>query len=83
MAQAHQPLPGRRRRQGQPGRGQVDDDEREVQQGFECGVLLDDFNDVKEGDEIEVFELKEVARTAQAATAPPAPVTPTPATDAE
>ena len=33
----------------------VDDDVREVQQGFECGVLLDDFNDVKEGDEIEVF----------------------------
>ena len=61
----------------------VDDDVREVQQGFECGVLLDDFNDVKEGDEIEVFELKEVARTAQAATAPPAPVTPTPASDTE
>jgi hypothetical protein len=34
-------------------------------------VLLEDYNDVKEGDEIEVFELKEVARTAQAA----APVT--------
>jgi translation initiation factor IF-2 len=61
----------------------VDDDVREVQQGFECGVLLDDFNDVKEGDEIEIFELKEVARTAQAATAPPAPVTPTPATDSQ
>ncbi len=45
----------------------VDEDVREVQQGFECGVLLDDYNDVKEGDEIEVFELKEVARTAQAA----------------
>ena len=49
----------------------VDDDVREVLQGFECGVLLEDYNDVKEGDEIEVFELKEVARTAQAA----APVT--------
>jgi translation initiation factor IF-2 len=49
----------------------VDDDVREVQQGFECGVLLEDYNDVKDGDEIEVFELKEVARTAQAA----APVT--------
>ena len=44
----------------------IDDDVREVQQGFECGVLLEDYNDVKEGDEIEVFELKEVARTAQA-----------------
>jgi translation initiation factor IF-2 len=59
----------------------VDDDVREVQQGFECGVLIDDFNDVKEGDVIEVFELKEVARTAQAATAPPGPVTPTPASE--
>ena len=44
----------------------IDDDVREVQQGFECGVLLEDYNDVKDGDEIEVFELKEVARTAQA-----------------
>ncbi len=44
----------------------IDDDVREVQQGFECGVLVEDYNDVKEGDEIEVFELKEVARTAQA-----------------
>jgi translation initiation factor IF-2 len=59
----------------------VDDDVREVQQGFECGVLIDDYNDVKEGDVIEVFELKEVARTAQAATAPPGPVTPTPASE--
>jgi len=59
----------------------VDDDVREVQQGFECGVLIDDYNDVKEGDVIEVFELKEVARTAQAATAPPGPITPTPASE--
>ncbi len=50
----------------------VDDDVREVQQGFECGVLLHDYNDVKEGDEIEVFELKEVARTAQAPAPAPA-----------
>jgi len=60
----------------------VDEDVREVQQGFECGVLLEDYNDVKDGDEIEVFELKEVARTAQAAAPPPtapAPVV-TPAT---
>ncbi len=59
----------------------VDDDVREVQQGFECGVLIDGYNDVKDGDVIEVFELKEVARTAQAAEAPPSPVTPTPATE--
>ncbi len=59
----------------------VDDDVREVQQGFECGVLVDGYNDVKDGDVIEVFELTEVARTAQAAEAPPSPVTPTPATE--
>jgi translation initiation factor IF-2 len=42
------------------------DDVREVAQGFECGVVIEGFNDVKEGDVIEVFELKEVARTEQA-----------------
>jgi translation initiation factor IF-2 len=45
----------------------VDDDVREVLQGFECGVLIEDYNDIKDGDEIEVYALKEVARTAQAA----------------
>jgi translation initiation factor IF-2 len=49
------------------------DDVREVAAGFECGVLLEDFNDVKEGDAIEVYETREVARTAQAPA--PAPVT--------
>jgi translation initiation factor IF-2 len=44
----------------------MDDDVREVQQGFECGVVLDGYNDVKEGDIIEAFELTEVARTEQA-----------------
>ncbi len=42
------------------------DDVREVAQGFECGVVIEGFNDVKEGDVIEAFELKEVARTEQA-----------------
>jgi translation initiation factor IF-2 len=46
------------------------EDVREVSQGFECGILLDDFNDVKDGDVIEVFELREVARTAQVAAEP-------------
>src|SRR5581483_1504708 len=32
------------------------DDAREVAEGFECGILLDGFNDVKEGDVLEVFE---------------------------
>lgn len=39
------------------------DDVREVQAGFECGIGLDGFNDVKVGDVIEVFEIKEVAAT--------------------
>jgi len=42
-----------------------DDDAREVTQGFECGVVIDGYNDVKEGDVIEAFELTEVARTEQ------------------
>jgi len=42
------------------------DDVREVTAGFECGVLLEDYNDVKEGDTLEVFETREVARTEQA-----------------
>jgi translation initiation factor IF-2 len=39
------------------------DDAREVQQGFECGIGLSDFQDLKQGDVIETYELKEVART--------------------
>jgi translation initiation factor IF-2 len=38
------------------------DDVRTVAAGFECGIGLENFNDVKEGDIIEAFELKEVAR---------------------
>ena len=50
------------------------EDVREVSAGFECGLLIEDFNDVKEGDEIEAYELREVARTSQSAAAPPAGV---------
>ncbi|WP_027175930.1 translation initiation factor IF-2 [Desulfovibrio aminophilus] len=39
------------------------DDAKEVLKGYECGVGLENFNDVKIGDVIEAFELKEVART--------------------
>jgi translation initiation factor IF-2 len=39
------------------------DDVTEVATGFECGVGLDKFQDVKEGDEFEVYEEREVART--------------------
>src|SRR4051812_11488100 len=39
------------------------DDVREVQTGFECGVVLKDYMDVKEGDQIEVYETRQVERT--------------------
>jgi translation initiation factor IF-2 len=40
------------------------DDAREVQSGFECGVGLSDYQDLKEGDIIETFEEREIPRTA-------------------
>jgi len=39
------------------------DDAREVTEGFECGILLDGFNDVKEGDILEAYETREIERT--------------------
>jgi translation initiation factor IF-2 len=39
------------------------DDVREVTEGFECGVLLEGFNDLREGDVFEVFETREIERT--------------------
>ncbi len=39
------------------------DDAREVAEGFECGILLEGYNDVKEGDVLEVFETRSVERT--------------------
>jgi translation initiation factor IF-2 len=39
------------------------DDVREVKEGFECGLNLKNFNDIQEGDQLEVFEIQEVART--------------------
>ena len=39
------------------------DDVREVGTGFECGIKLKNYNDIKEGDALEFFEVKEVART--------------------
>jgi translation initiation factor IF-2 len=38
------------------------EDTREVAEGFECGILLDGFNDLKEGDVLEAYETREVAR---------------------
>jgi translation initiation factor IF-2 len=39
------------------------DDAREVAEGFECGILLEGFNDVKEGDVLEAYETRAVERT--------------------
>ncbi|THF67128.1 translation initiation factor IF-2 [Pseudothauera nasutitermitis] len=39
------------------------DDVKEVKSGYECGLQLKNFNDIQEGDQLEVFEVREVART--------------------
>jgi len=39
------------------------DDVREVATGFECGIGLSDFQDLKEGDIIETYEVREIPRT--------------------
>jgi len=39
------------------------DDVREVKAGFECGMSLKSFQELKEGDQFEVFEILEVARS--------------------
>jgi len=39
------------------------DDVREVGTGYECGIGLENYNDVKPGDVIELFEIKEVKTT--------------------
>jgi translation initiation factor IF-2 len=44
------------------------DDVREVKEGYECGIAVENFNDVKVGDVIECYRTEEVARTLQAET---------------
>jgi translation initiation factor IF-2 len=39
------------------------DDVKEVKEGYECGLSVRNFNDVQEGDQLEVFEIREVARS--------------------
>ena len=39
------------------------EDVREVREGFECGIVLDGFRDLKEGDVIEAFTVNEIKRT--------------------
>ena len=38
------------------------DDVKEVQDGYECGMQIDKFNDVKVGDVIECFVMQEIER---------------------
>jgi translation initiation factor IF-2 len=38
------------------------DDASEVREGFECGLVLRGFNDIKEGDVVEAYEMKEIPR---------------------
>jgi len=48
--------------------GQIDalkrfkDDAKEVSKGYECGVTIKNFNDVKEGDIIEAYVMEEIER---------------------
>jgi translation initiation factor IF-2 len=43
------------------------DDVKEVREGLECGIGIENFNDVKVGDRIEAFRIEEVKRTLQPA----------------
>ena len=43
------------------------DDVKEVKEGYECGIGLENFNDIKVGDVIECYRTEEVARTLEAA----------------
>ncbi|MCP3915568.1 MAG: translation initiation factor IF-2 [bacterium] len=39
------------------------DEAKEVREGFECGIVLKDYRDIREGDIIETFRMKEIKRT--------------------
>jgi translation initiation factor IF-2 len=43
------------------------DDAREVAENYECGMSLDAYNDIKEGDIIEAFQLEEVKQSLESA----------------
>ena len=40
----------------------VKEDANEVKNGYECGISIEDYNDIKVGDVIESFEIKEIKR---------------------
>jgi translation initiation factor IF-2 len=39
------------------------DDAKEVREGLECGIKLSGYNDIKEGDLLEVYRVEEIGRT--------------------
>ena len=39
------------------------DDVKEVMKGYECGITIQNYNDIKEGDTIEAYVMEEVERT--------------------
>ena len=39
------------------------DDVREVKEGFECGMSIEGYDDIRQGDVIEAYEIEEVARS--------------------
>jgi translation initiation factor IF-2 len=39
------------------------DDAKEVRAGFECGLSVKNYNDIAEGDQLEIYEIQEIART--------------------
>ncbi len=39
------------------------DEVKEVREGYECGMAFENYNDIKEGDTIECFEIEEISRT--------------------
>ncbi len=45
------------------------DDVREVKDGFECGIGVENFNDIKVGDVIECYRTEEVARSLESSPA--------------
>jgi translation initiation factor IF-2 len=45
------------------------EDVKEVKEGYECGIGIENFNDIKVGDVIECYRKEEVARTLQQASA--------------
>jgi translation initiation factor IF-2 len=42
------------------------DDVREVQNGYECGMALENYNDIQVGDVVECYEVEEIARHLEA-----------------